>query len=747
MKTRRGYFISLVFLLLAGFGWLFSSGSSSGTVSIEKMFDRDLPDKLSTPQYTWLQNGKVLMLDSRVEPGKRTFELLDPRSGLRKPIIDPGIILDAFKKIFPDEAPESLAWPDAVDSMGKRVVYILAGDLLMVELDNSKVKRLTQTTAEEESVTFSPDGRWIGFIRENDIYAVDLSTGVEKQLTTGSSDTLLNGKLSWVYWEEIYDHTAVPYAWSPDSSAIAYLQTDDSPVPISTFVHFKPATPEVVRQRYPKAGQPNPKVRLGIAAVASAETTWMDCGEYEYLVRFNWLPDSSAIAVQTMNRQQSELKLLFADKNTGVSKLILEDKQPAWININDGLYFLKKKNQFTWISERDGYQHLYLYRLDGTLIRQLTKGEFMVLASAGRLTSGNGGLVGVDEKRGMVYFTSNQKDLKEYHLYRVGLDGQGLQRISGGSGVHVVEFSPSMKYYLDTYSNSSQPDEFGLYEANGKKLKAITPSAKEVLAAWQLVQPEFHFFKADDGLELPIMMFKPFRFDAAETQSYPGLIYIYGGPGGQQVIDQWSTRRALWYNLLSREGFFHFVVEVRAGLAKNKAIETSVYKQAYGMQNVKDILAAVKWIKQIPGVDPERLGIWGGSGGGCTTLYTMTRSDVFKAGIALFPVSDWSYYDSIYTERYLSTPQDNPEGYRDTSCELFAQDIKGRLLIVHGTYDDNVHPQNTYAFIDRLIKYNIQFELMIYPWRKHGISDYPGRIHMYTLMLDFWKKHLLAAGQ
>ena len=742
MKIRIGYFISVVLLLITGFGWLFSSGSSSGIVSIEKMFDRDFLVKLRTPEYTWLQNGKALMLDSRVEKGKRTLELLDPQSGQRIPITDPAIILDAFKKILAKEAPEGLAWPDAVDSIGKRVVYILAGDLFMVDLEDSKVKRLTQTPAEEESVTFSPDNRWISFIRENDLYVIDVSTGAEKQLTTGSSDTLLNGKLSWVYWEEVFDHTDVPYTWSPDSSAIAYLQTDDSPVPISTFVNFKPATQEVVRQRYPKAGQPNPKVRLGIVTVLSAKTNWMDCGEYEYLVRFNWLPDSSAIAVQTMNRQQSELKLLIADKKTGASKMILEEKQPAWININDTLYFLKKNSQFIWMSERDGYQHLYLYQLDGTLIRQLTKGEFMVLASDGRLTSGNGGLVGVDEKRGIVYFTSNRETLKDYHLYRVGLDGKGLQRISSGKGVHVVEFSPGMKYYLDTYSNSSHPDEFSLYKANGKKLKTITPSAKELLAPWQLEPPEFHFFKADDGLELPIMMFKPFRYDAAKTKSYPALIYIYGGPGAQQVRDQWSTRRALFFNLLNREGFFHFVVEVRAGLAKNKAFETSVYKHAYGMQNVKDILAAVKWIKQIPAVDPGRIGIWGGSGGGCTTLYTMTHSDVFKAGISLFPVSDWHYYDSIYTERYQSTPQDNPEGYRDTSCELFAHQLKGRLLIVHGTYDDNVHPQNTYAFIDQLIKYNIQFELMIYPWRKHGIGDYPGQIHMYTLMLDFWKRHL-----
>ncbi|UCH92813.1 MAG: S9 family peptidase, partial [Candidatus Aminicenantes bacterium] len=641
--------------------------------------------------------------------------------------------------------PKSLAWPDAVDSMGKRVIYILAGDLFMVELENSRVKRLTQTPAEEELVDFSPDGQWIGFIRDNDIYVINVSTGDEKPLTTGSSATLLNGRLSWVYWEEIYDHAWVPYAWSPDSSAIAYLQSDDSPVSISTFVHYKPATQGVVCQRYPKAGQPNPKVRLGIVDVASAASTWMDCGEYEYLVRFNWLPNSSDIAVQTMNRQQSQLKLLIADKKTGTSKLLLEEQQPAWINIHDALYFFKKNNRLIWMSERDGYQHLYLYLLEDSgckLIRQLTKGEFMVLSSINRLTSGNGGLVGVDEKRGIVYFTSNQKALKECHLYQVKLNGKGLKRISSGDGIHAVEFSPDMNYYLDTFSNFSQPDELSLYKANGEKLQVITPSAKDILAPWQLGQPEFHFYKARDGLELPIMMFKPLPFDTTKTKSYPAIVYIYGGPGAQQVRDEWTSRRALWYNLLNREGYFYFVVEVRAGMPKSKATETSAYKQAYGMQNVKDILDAVKWIKQIPAVDPDRIGIWGGSGGGCTTLYVMTHSDAFKAGISLFPVSDWYYYDTIYTERYQGTPQDNPEGYKDTSCVRSAHNLKGHLLIAHGTYDDNVHPQHTYAFIDKLIEHNIQFQLMIYPWRKHGIGDYAGSVHLYTLMLDFWKRYL-----
>lgn len=727
-------------LVMIGFAFAaFSAGEPPEKVSIETMFHSELQAKLSTPQYIWLQNGKALLLDRRVEPRKRTFEVLDPRQGNRTPIVEASKILTACTALV-EEAPKVLKWPDAVDPMGRRIIYILAGDLFLVEFPAGEVKRLTQTPSEETSVTFSPDGEWISFIRDNDIYAIERKTGSEKSLTTGATDTLLNGPLSWVYWEELYNHAAVPYAWSPDSRSIAYLQADDSPVSISTFVHFKPVTQGVVRQRYPKAGQANPNVRLGIVDIASAKTTWMDCGDYEYLARFNWLPDSSAVAVQTLNRKQSHLKLLLADKQTGKGTLILEEKHPAWININNSLYFFKKDKKFIWSSERDDYRHLYLYRLDGRLIRQLTKGNFQVVSSSRGLLSGAGGLVGVDEKRGFVYFTSNRKSLGERHLYRVKMNGKGLKRLSTGPGVHAIWFSPGMTYYLDTYSNTMFPHELVLYNADGSKRNVVTPSAKEVVKAWDLVPPEFHTFKADDGLELAIMMTKPPHFN--NTRRYGAIIYVYGGPVSQQVVDYWSIRRTLWPNLLGREGYFTFVVEVRAGARINKAIETSVYKQAYGKQNVKDILAAVKWIKQMPFIDPGRIGIWGGSGGGCTTIYTMTHTDTFKAGISLFPVSDWQFYDTIYTERFLSTPQDNPGGYRDTSAVRTAANLQGRLLIAHGTYDDNVHPQNTWAFINQLIAHNIQFDLLIYPWRKHGIRDYPARVHLYTLMLNFWKRYL-----
>lgn len=586
-------------ILITCSGFLASSSNvPSDKISIETMFHEKFLSKLATPQYLWLQNGKALLFDSRIDPAKRTFELLDPADGKRGPIIEPAKILSSFKKVLGEEAPEVLEWPATFDAAGKKALYILAGDLFLMELETGDVQRLTQTPTAEKSAAFSPDSEWISFIRDNDIYAIERKSGIEKRLTTGAAETLLNGALSWVYWEEIYGHCDVPYVWSPDSTSIAYLQSDDSPVPVSTFVHFKPATQMVVQQRYPKAGQANPKVRLGIVAIASAATTWIDCGDYEYLARFNWLPNSRAIAVQTLNREQSHLKLLLADKQTGKSRLLLEEKSPTWINLHDSLYFFKSSDRFVWLSERDGYGHLYLYRLDGRLVRQLTKGEYRVLPADRGSQSKYGALAGVDEKKELVYFTSNREALKERHLYRMDLNGKGLKRLSTGEGVHGDGFSPDMKYYLDTYSNASQPEELALFNADGTKRLVVAPAAKDIAAQWGLVTPEFYTFKTSGGLELPIMMTKPLPFD--KTKKYPAIIYVYGGPTSQQVLDAWNSRRTFWHNLLGREGYFTFVVEVRAGLGKNRDIETSVYKQAYGMQNVKDILSGVQWIKTLP---------------------------------------------------------------------------------------------------------------------------------------------------
>ena len=726
MKKASILFIPILVLIVQ----LFSSVSVAPQkkLTVEWLLDENTQDLFRRPQSTWLDDGSVLFLDYRKPRGIRTLEFLDPKTGKRLPAIDQEKVSQVWGKVAGEDAVDVNEWPEAVDPRGKALAYIVDGDVYCVQISTSQVKRLTATDAEESSVTFSPDGKWISFVRDNDLYAVDWRKGTLKRLTSGATETLLNGPLSWVYWEELYDRTSLPYTWSPDSQAVAYLQSDDSAVSVSTFVNFEPATQKVVRQRYPKAGQVNPRVRLGIVELASAETTWMDCGEYEYLARFDWLPDSREIAVQTMNRRQSELRLLITDRRSGRSRQIHQEKQAAWINLNDSLRFFKDGQHFIWLSERDGTQHVYLYRKNGQLVRQLTRGDFMVFSVAG-----------LDEPNKSVYFLANRKDLKERHLYRVLTDGSELERLTRDEGVHDVQFSRTWDYFLDNHSSSSNPPSLSIRDAEGELAFEVSSLPQNILQDYPFSLPEFYAFETEDGLALPAMMFRPTPFNP--QKKYPAIVYVYGGPDAPQVVDRWRSRTP-WNSLLGQEGYIVFILEVRAGMVKSKALTTSVFRQAYGMQSVKDILAGVRWIKSLPYIDPERLGIWGWSGGGCTTLYTMTHCDAFKAGIAVAPVSDWHFYDTIYTERYQDTPQNNPEGYRDTSSVLAASNLTGKLLIVHGTYDDNVHPQNTYAFIDELIEHNMEFEMMLYPWRKHGIRDNPARVHLYSLMLDFWNRNL-----
>jgi dipeptidyl-peptidase 4 len=730
--------ISLLIVLTVLVGTTAALFAAAERLTIEKVFSPELTSMLGVPRFRWLEGDVALLLDPRIEASRRTIEVYDPATRARKPAFIRDAFVAGLKAFLGERAPQAVPWPAGIGPAGGLLLYAFEGDLYLWEVAPAAWTRLTKSPEEEESPAFSPDGRWVSFIRGSDLYAVERDGGREVRLTKDGSDTLLNGRLSWVYWEEIFGHTEVPYRWSPDSGAVAYLQTDDSPVSVSTFVDFRPQTQGVVRQRYPKAGQANPKVRLGIIELGSAATTWVESGDHEYLARFDWLPGGREIAVQTLSREQDHLRLFIAERGSGRSHLVLEERQPAWINLNDALYFLKDRKRFIWLSERDGYQHLYLYSVDGTLIRPLTRGPFLVLAAEGDLSNRNRGLVAVDEEAGWVYFTSNKDALTDRRLFRVRLNGSEPELISRGTGVHVPAFSPSGRLYLDARSDCATPPELALHGADGGMLAIITPSANEGLKHFALARHEMRTYPTSDGLDIAVLETRPAVLE--HGRKYPALICVYGGPGSQEAMNVWPSR--LWDDLMAQEGYVSYFVEVRAGTAKSKAVETSSHRRAYGMQNVRDILDAVRWIKSLPYVDGARLGLWGGSGGGCTTLFTMTHSDVFKAAVSLFPVSDWHYYDTIYTERYLDRPQDNPEGYAETSSVRAAGNLKGTLLIVHGTYDDNVHPQNTEAFAHELIQRGIPFEMMIYPWQKHGILAPADQLHLRARMLDFWNRNL-----
>ncbi len=619
-------------------------------------------------------------------------------------------------------------------------MFLLDGDLFLLELGTSGFHRLTSTEAAEKSARFSPDGNKLAFVRDNDLYVYDIANKTEKRLTESGSETLLNGTVSWVYWEEVFGRQDLGYWWSEDSSAIAFLQTDESPVSVMHFVDFEPAVPRVITQRYPKTGEINPIVRLGVVESASGRITWMDTSEvpFEYIVRVKWLPDSRRLSFQTLNRMQNRLDLYLMDRDTGEMTHLMAETDPAWINVHDDLHFLDDGEHFIWASERNGYAHLYRYTLEGDLVNPITQGEWSIRASSGVYWVRQG-VAAIDEGQGWVYFTALEKSSTERHLYRIRFDGSGMKRVSRADGTHRIAFSPDSRYYFDSYSNSSTLPALSLHTSDGEVSTVIAPSRQELLSGFDIQYPEVLTVPAKDEFLMPAQISKPKDFDPGKK--YPVILHVYGGPAAPTVNNRWSS--ALYFDqILLRSGFLVMRVDGRSATGISKHLEALVLRELMGEGELNDLVAAVGWLKSQPFVDPDRIGIWGWSGGGTFTLLAMTRSKEFKAGISVAPVTDQHYYDTKFSEAYMKTPGANPEGYEKTSLVRTAKDLHGRLLLVHGTYDDNVHPQNSWHFIDELIEAGKSFDMMFYPKRKHGISDRPARRHLYKKMLEFWKTYL-----
>jgi dipeptidyl-peptidase-4 len=702
------------------------------------------PTRLS--RFAWTQSGKALFYDSRKPKEERTLEWLDPDSGERTAAIDRTEALDGLHSLrnetekSDEEKIDSFLWPISFDRAGRFGVFLFDDDLFLLEVGASRYHRVTATAAKEKSPRFSPDGNSLAFVRENDLYVYDIAAKSEKRLTKDGSETVLNGTVSWVYWEEVFGRRDTGYWWSEDAEAIAFLQTDESPVSVMHYVDFTPAVPRVVTQRYPKTGETNPIVRLGIVELASGRITWMDTSEiaYEYIVRVKWFPDSRRVSLQTLNRMQTRLELHSMDRDSGKLNHVLTETDPAWLNIHDDLHFLEDGKHFIWASERDGYAHLYHYTLDGNLQNRVTRGEWSIRASSGVYWVRQG-VSAIDEKEGWVYFTALEKSSLERHLYRVRLDGSGMERLSREDGTHRIAFSPDGRYYFDSYSSTSTLPSLTLHRSDGSVAKIIAPPRNELLADFDIQYPEFLTVPAEDGFSMPAQILKPKDFEP--SKKYPVILNVYGGPAAPTVNNSWST--ALYFDqILLRNGYLVMRVDGRSATGISKKLESLVVKELMGDIELNDLVAAVRWLKSQPFVDSERVGLWGWSGGGTFTLLGMTRSKEFKAGISVAPVTDQHYYDTKFSEAYMKTPLTNPEGYEKTSLVKTAKALHGRLLLVHGTYDDNVHPQNSWHFIDELIGAGKIFDMMFYPMRKHGISDRPARRHLYKKMLEFWKMHL-----
>ena len=726
-------------LLIAAFPAAFLTAQTRPKLSVDWITGPEAELATKLPRFAWT-GSTLLLLDESRPAAERTFERVDPAGGTRRPALDRAAALASLRAVVPEkDLPEAFTWPASLDGAGTTAVYAFGGDLFALDFAASRFERLSQTDAREKIPRLSPDGRRIAFVRDNDLYVFDRASGAERRVTSDGSPTVLNGVPSYIYWEEILHHDESGYWWSPDSRAIAFLRSDDSGVDVATFTDFRPFVPEVVTQRYPRAGRPNPTVRLGVADLDTGGTSWMDVPApgYEYILRVQWLPDSRSVAAQTTNRAQDRLELYAVGRSDGQTRRLLTEADSAWVNQKEAVFL--ENGEFLVSSERSGHTHLYRYRADGSFGNAVTHGDWSVRGPGAFYAAPMGSAV-VDEGRGLVYFTGLEKSPIERHLYRIGLDGTGAERLTREDGTHRVTFSPDRRFYVDAHSSHATLPSLTVHDASGERTTVLAASRREILAPFAFPKPELRTVPARDGFPLPARILKPRGFNARVR--HPVILRVYGGPGVPTVTDAWGGGNALFDQLLADRGYVVASIDNRSATGASKLLENTVLRNLWGGTELDDLVAGVRWLKAQPWVDPERVGIWGSSGGGTFTLNALTRSKEFRAGISVAPVTDWRFYDSKATEAYMKTPEENPEGYARTSLVSAAKDLHGRLLLVFGTYDDNVHPQNSWAFIDALVAAGLPFDMMAYPMRKHGIADRAARVHLYEKMLEFWKQNL-----
>ncbi|MBL0055011.1 MAG: S9 family peptidase [Chitinophagaceae bacterium] len=597
--------------------------------------------------------------------------------------------------------------------------------------------QLTNDKDKEVNPTLSPDGNYVAYTKNNDLYTVNITTKKETRITTDGSDVILNGYASWVYTEEILGRGSFyrSFWWSPDSKHIAFFRTDDSPVPVYTITDGAGLHGFVEKQRYPKVGDPNPEIKVGIVTPEGGNTVWADFNpkDDQYFGAPYWKPDGSALLVQWMNRLQDNLIIYSVDPGTGTKKEFYNEKQKTWVDLDDSgerLHFLNNGKGFILMNDATGWNQIYYYDMNGKLINAITSGKFTVNK-----------LNYVDEKNGMVYFTAKgRENTARSDFYRVDLTGKNLQRLSFGDFSHNnINLSPNGSYFITTYNNVSNPSKMSLVSNKGKIIRDLGDAKGEDFLNYNLAKTEFLRVKSDDGLfDLPMKVTWPVNMD--KNKKYPVLISIYGGPNAGSCWDTWSLGgNQQWY---AKEGLIQVVMDHRASGHFGKEGVNYFYHNL-GYWEIKDYSTMVKWLIANGNADPTKICITGFSYGGYMSCYALTYgSDVFTHGMAGGSVTDWNFYDSHYTERYMGTPANNPEGYKTSSALNYVDRYKGMLQIVHGVIDDNVHLQNSLRLIDKLEDAKKDFEFLIYPGGRHGWGGNKGT-HFQNLKTKFIYKYLL----
>jgi dipeptidyl-peptidase-4 len=608
---------------------------------------------------------------------------------------------------------------------GKELLLSVSGDLFWYHVESGKWDQLTATADAERDPKLSPDGKQVAFRRGHDLYALDIASRKVKRLTEDGSATLLNGELDWVYPEELDLGTA--FWWSPDSKYIAYMQFDVGREMIYPQVSLLGTRAVAEPERYPQAGTPNAEVHVGVISPTGGSTPWMDLGETRgYLIaRLYWSPDSSKLAIERFNRTQNKLDLILADTSAGTSKSILHEADPAWINLNDLFRFLGD-GKFIWGSERDGFQHLYLYGEDGKLHKRITEGNWEVNQIAG-----------IDESRQTIFYISTETSPLERQLYSIKFSGKDKKQLTQGAGTHSVSMSPSSDYFMDTFSSLAQPTRKTLHTINGAEWAVFREADHKLTDEYELLPTEIVNVKAADGTLLYARLIKPANFKAGEK--YPAVVMVYGGPGVQTIHNAWSG--ATWDQVLAQRGFVIWALDNRGSMGRGHAFETPINRRM-GKVELADQLEGIRYLVAQGFVDPNRIGINGWSYGGYMTINALLNApDVFRAGIAGAPVTNWQNYDTIYTERYLGLPSENPDGYKVSSLLDYADKLKAKLLLIHNIEDDNVLFQNTVQMSDALERAGKLFDMVIYPGKSHGVEG-SLRKHLLEKTTDFFEKNL-----
>jgi len=680
---------------------------------------------MPTTRLDWLPDRALVQ--TRREGDQVALLRVDPATWASKPLLEASRLQTALVAAGAGEAAAKTAlgrggfiWNEG------RSAFLLdvAGDLFLVDVKAAAAKQLAGGKPDEP--TFSPDGTQVAYLRGNDLYCVDVASAKETRLTTGGSETVFNGRLDWVYQEEVYGRGSFrAFWWAPDSRRLAYLSLDETKVPVYTLMDDRFQPQQAHPARYPKAGDPNPIARLGVVDL-DGRSTWMDepyRGQETLIVQVGWDPDGRLLATH-QDRIQSWLDLRRYEGTA--SKLLIHENGQAWQERLPLPHFLPDGG-FLWESGRTGHHHVYRYGKDGNLIGAITTGDWDVRH-----------VHGMDAKKSHVYFDATERSPIGQDAYRIGLDGKGLTRLTERSGTHRVRFNAAFTAFLDTWSDIQTPPQQALCDGTGKVVRLIDANPSDKLKELKLGKVSFQQVKTRDGFSMETLLVLPVDFDPA--RKYPVFQYIYGGPASPTVRNAWS-RDMLWFQFLAQQGIATWICDNRSASGKGLASAYGIHRDL-GAQELQDLLDGHAWLKQQGWADMDRLCLDGWSYGGFMTTYALTHSKAWKLGIAGAPVTDWHLYDSIYTERYMGLPSDNKAGYDSSSVLKAAGSLSGRLLLLHGTLDDNVHPQNTVMLIDALQKAGFPVQMVPLPGSDHSPRAPQHNWARYQAMWSFISNYL-----